>query len=58
MSRFELDSALGRIADLWAEIDASPRPETDRRERIVKQAVNLLQQVADEFDVRRSSKSH
>jgi hypothetical protein len=54
MTRAELDRALDRIRELWVEVDSRPRPETLRREVVVRQAVNILQHIADEFDAKRS----
>ena len=54
MSRYELDAAVAQIVALWAELDERPRPGLVQRERAVKQALKILQNLADEFDSQRT----
>ena len=54
MRRNELDNALRRIKELWAELEVKPRPGTIAREASVKRAIVILQNIADQFDVRRA----
>lgn len=54
MSRADMDAALSQLRALWAELDERPRPGITQRERAVKQATKILQNLADEFDAQRT----
>jgi hypothetical protein len=49
MSRADMDAALNQLRALWVELDERPRPGIAQRERAVKQATKILQDIADEF---------
>jgi len=53
MSRADMDAALNQLRALWVELDERPRPGIAQRERAVKQATKILQNIADEFGAQR-----